>query len=266
MYNIYKGFPMLNIKQCLIFILLLTQCSFSLFAHDLWLGAKWNAKKTHIQIIPLVGEHFSTGEAIKDHRRFENASAYLTTSKRLALSSDNKDSTVLGTIERTPSFVVSTGVKQREISYNDSIAILYLTEEIGLTKEKAAEYLTPGVKEYSETYSRHLKTVVITGETIPKDTAIDVPLQIQLLSWKAVDTGKALVRLRILENGKPLGSIPVRVVSGGTTKIVNCDSSGVAETDVDPRQPILLAYIQLKKLSDNRLNSVWTNLAIYRLP
>lgn len=233
------------------------------FAHDAWLGARWNANKSQFLVTPLIGEHFASGDPIKDHNRFLAPTAYVFGSVSLPLTSDTSDSTVLGAVPTTTNCVVSAGIKQREISYNDTVALEYLTEEIGLKKEEALTYLTQGTKEYTESYSRHLKTVISSGQATPRDSVLDVPLQIHLLSWHKGK--KAAIRFRVLEAGKPIASAPIRVLSAGKSVIAIADKNGVAHANVDAVGPVLIAYIQLSKVSENRLRSVWTNLSIYRL-
>lgn len=135
-------------------------------AHDAWLAAKWNAKKTHILISPVMAETFPNGEPIKDMKRFIEPSAYFPDGRKLSFSDDPLDSTVLGSVPSTNSFIVSAGVKQ--ISYKKNIAQEYLTEEAGLTKEQMMKIVTPGVEEFTVTYSRYLKTVVSVDENTPR--------------------------------------------------------------------------------------------------
>lgn len=234
-------------------------------AHDAWLAAKWNAKKTHIVISPVVAEAFPNGEPIKDMKRFIEPSAFFPDGRTILLSGDSSDSTVLGSVPFSPSFVVTAGVKQREISYKKDIAHEYLTEEAGLTKEHVMKILTPGVEEFTETYSRYLKTIVSVDENTPRDSVIGLPLEIVLLSWKVNPRHQAAIKFRLLDNGKPSMNAPIRVLSDGKSTIVRTDSNGVTQATVAEDQPVLLAHVQITKLSDNRLQSLWTNLAIYRL-
>ena len=237
----------------------------SIPAHDAWLAAKWNVTKTHIIISPVVAEVFPNGEPIKDMKRFVEPSVYFPDGRTLLLNGDPKDSTVLGSVRFSGSCIVGAGVKQREITYDQKIAWEYLTEEIGLTKDEAAKIITPGVKEFSETYSRYLKTLAAAGSALPKDTALGFPLELVLFSWKATPRKGAILQFRLLEKGKPVAVAPVRVLSNGKTTIVMTDSNGMAQATVAEAQPVLLAHIQVTKLSDSRLQSIWTNLAIYRL-
>lgn len=234
-------------------------------AHDLWLAAKWNADKTRVILFPLVAESFPNGEVIKDLKRFSEPSVWFPGGRKLLFSGDRSDSTVLGSVPSTNSFIVTAGVKQREISYKKDIAQEYLTEEAGLTKEQMMKIVTPGVEEFTESYSRYLKTVVSVDENTPRDSVIGLPLEIVLLSWKDNPRHQAAIKFRLLDKGEPSVNTPVRALSNGKTTIVRTDSNGVAQVTVPEDQPVLLAHIRITKLSENHLQSVWTNLAIYRL-
>jgi hypothetical protein len=253
------------IKQISIVLTILHFSIITANAHDAWLAAKWNVKNTHVLISPVVAEAFPSGEPIKDMKRFIEPSAYFPDGHKLILSGDPKDSTVLGYVPSAASFIVATGVKQREITYDQKVALEYITEEIGLTKDEAAAFITPGVKEFSETYSRHLKTLVVTGNGSPKDTTLGLPLEFVVISWKESGPQQASITFRLLADGKPIAGVSIRVLSSGETTMVTTDSVGTGGATVDRDKPALLAYIQLKKLSESRLQSVWTNLAIYRL-
>ncbi len=237
-----------------------------LFPHDAWLSAKWDSTKANIIIVPLVGEAFPKGDIIKDHTRFVEPSAFLLGGKRIALASPRSDSTSLGALPAAPSCVVYAGVKQREITYDEKVAWEYLTEEIGLSRDDASKFITPGVKEFSEAYSRNLKAVITIGKAQPKDSVIGLPLELVLLSWKDTTDGKAVVEVQLLEAGKPTANTSVRVVSKGKTTLIRTNVSGIAQVIIDTTEPVLVAYIQLKKQSESRFQSVWTNLAIYKLP
>ncbi len=252
-------------KQKILLSLIITMLVLeSAFAHDAWLSAKYDSTKSNILVCPLVGEVFPTGDAIKDRTRFSVRNVVLH-GRKIPLVTDNPDSTVLGSVPVVSSCVVSASVKQREVTYSDTIALAYITEEIGLTKEEAAKFITPGVKEFSEAYSRHLKAIVTTGNNQPKDTAVGLPLELVLRSWKEVTKNNANVQVQLLENGKPAPDTPVRIVSKGKTTIVKTDSTGIIQATVDTSEPALFAYIQLKKINDTRLQSIWTNLIINRL-
>lgn len=234
-------------------------------AHDAWLAAKWDVKKTHILISPVVAEAFPNGEPIKDMKRFVEPSAYFPDGRKVLLNGDPTDSTVLGSLPFVSSFIVSAGVKQREITYKKDIAQSYLTEEVGLTKEQTSEILSDTVKEFSETYNRYLKIIVTVNENVPTDSTLALPLEIVLLSWKETPRHQAAIKFRLLDNGMPSIDAPVRMLSNGKTTIVRTDSSGVAQAMVAEDQPVLLAHIRITKLSENRLHSLWTNLSIYHL-
>lgn len=237
----------------------------SMYAHDAWLSAKWNAMKTHILISPVVAEIFPNGESIKEMKRFIEPSVYFPDGCIVSLSGDRLDSTLLGSILPASSFIVSAGVKQREITYKKDIAQAYLTEEAGLSKEQLMTILTPGINNFTESYSRYLKALVSLHNTAPRDSGVGLPLELVLLSWKDTSRHRATIQFRVLEKGKPVVDAPVRVLSNGNTTIVKTDSSGVAMAIVEKDQPVLLAYIQVTKLGEGRLQSLWTNLAIYRL-
>ena len=234
-------------------------------AHDAWLAPKWNAKKTQILISPVVAETFPNGESIKDMKRFIEPSVYFPEGRKLLLSGDPSDSTVLGSVPFSGPLIASTGVKLREITYDQKVAWEYLVEEIGLSKEEATAIIGSGVKEFTETYSRNLKTLVAPSDVTPRDSAVGLPLEIMLVSWRDAPRHLATIQFRLLDKGKPAQGAPVRVLSNGKATIVKTDSLGTATTTINPEYPILLAYIQLTKVGENRLKSVWTNLAIYRL-
>lgn len=257
---------MKRIKISVTIVLMLWLCStVTVQAHDAWLSAKLNAKKTHVIIAPVVGEAFPIGEPIMDMKRFIEPTAYFPDAGNIPLEGDPKDSTMLGSFSLKHTCVVASGVKSREITYNDTIAHLYLTEEIGLSETEAAKIITPGVKEFTETYSRYLKTIVSVEHYSPLDSAVGLPLEIILLTWKENPRHQATITFRLLDGGKPSSHAPVRVLSNGKTTIVQTDSNGVAQAIVENDQPVLMAYIKVTKLSENRLQSLWTNLAIYRL-
>lgn len=237
----------------------------NLDAHDAWLSARWGAKKTHIVIAPVVAETFPAGEPIKDMKRFVEPSVYFLDGRKMPLSGSPTDSTILGSVPIASTCIAVSGIKQREITYNDSIARLYLTEEIGLPEDSVEKLLTPGVKEYSETYGRHLKTVVTTGDAVPKDSLLGMPVEIVLVSWDASKDNQANISFRLLTDGKPVAGCAARVLSNGKTTLLTTDSLGIGNATINTNQPALIAHIQIKKLNDTRLQSVWTNLAIYRL-
>ncbi len=237
------------------------------YAHDAWLAAKWNKDKTQILISALVAEHFPQGEPIKGLQRFLDPRAYVIGGNSIALAGDPSDSTLLGSLSPATSVVVATGVKQREIKFKRDLAERYLIEEVGLTKQEAAAFLTPGVQEFDETYSRFLKTVIALGHegAAPKDSVLGLPLELVLVSWKKEVGDRAMLHFRLLDNGKPAANAPVRVLVNGKTTVVRTDTQGEAHTSVEMGHPILLARIQVTKLGENRLHGLWTNLAIYRL-
>ena len=240
-------------------------CFTTAVAHDVWLSAKWNAKKTQILVSPVVAETFPNGEQIKDMKRFNEPSVYFPDGRKLLFTGNPLDSTVLGSVPFSSSCIVSAAVKQREITYDQKIAWEYLTEEIGMSREEAAKIITPGVKEFTETYSRNLKTLVVPSDVAPYDSAVGLPLEIVLVSWKDTSPHLVTIQFRLLDNGMPAPGSPVRVLSNGKATIVKTDSLGSATAIIDPEHPVLLAYILLTKVDENRLKSVWTNLAIYRL-
>ncbi|MBI5215921.1 MAG: hypothetical protein HY960_09215 [Ignavibacteriae bacterium] len=248
----------------LFFLLTIFLCLEFAVAHDAWLSAKLDSTKTKILVLPLVGEHFPKGDAIKDHTRFLQPSAYLFEMKTLPLVSDRSDSTILGIVPVVSSCIASASIKQREVTYDEKIAFEYITEEIGLSKEEATKFITPGVKEFSEAYSRHLKSIITTGDNEPKDTVVGLPIELVLLSWKKTKN-QASVQVQLLENGKSVPHTAVRILSNGKTTIAKSDTSGTIQATIDGEAPALFGYIQLKKLSDNKLQSVWTNLSIIRL-
>lgn len=235
------------------------------FAHDAWLAAKWNKDKTKILISALVAEHFPNGDPIKGLQRFVDPRAYVLGGKSIALTGDPSDSTLLGSLSPALPIVVVTGVKQREIKFKRDLAERYLTEEVGLPKEVALKLLTPGVQEFVETYSRYLKTIVSPHSDALKDSTLGLPLEIVLKSWHEEQPEHAMVRFLVLIKGVAADTVSVRVLSGDSTMIVKTNSKGEAVAIVNATQPLLLAYIQVSKLGDNRLTSAWTNLAIYRL-
>lgn len=237
----------------------------SAYAHDAWLAARWNKDKTQIMISVLVAEQFPYGNAIKGLSRFSDPLAYIEGRTPIALKGDPSDSSVLGALAPIPSFVVATGVKQREIKFKPDLAKHYFMEEIGLSKEETAAYLTAGVQEFEETYSRYLKAIITTEPGAPKDTALNLPLEILLTSWTEGAGGRATVTFQLLSNGMVVGNAPVRILSDSITTIVRTNAKGEAQATVTIGRPALLAYIQLTKLADNRFNSIWTNLAIYKL-
>lgn len=237
----------------------------TLSAHDAWLAARWNKDKTQVLISALVAEHFPNGDPIKGLQRFVEPRAHVLGARSIALTGDPSDSTLLGSLSPAPSIVVATGVKQREIKFKRDLAERYLVEEVGMTKEEASKLLTPGVQEFEESYSRYLKTVVSTDKHAPKDSTLGLPLEIVLTSWREGEDGHAAVRFRLLNKGTAVGNAPVRILSNGTATIVRTDANGEAQASVADGHPVLLAHIQVTKLAENRLNSLWTNLAIYRL-
>lgn len=237
----------------------------STFAHDAWLAAKWNKEKNRIVISALVAEQFPNGDPIKGLQRFVEPRAHVLGGHSIGLTGDPSDSTLLGSLSPAPSIVVATGVKQREIKFKRDLAERYLVEEVGMTKEEAMKLLTPGAQEFEETYSRYLKTVVATHSHAPKDSTLDLPLEIILTSWSESQHGKATIRFRLLNKGTAVLNAPVRVLVNGNTTIVRTDEKGESQASVDSDHHVLIAYIHVTKLADNRLNSLWTNLAIYRL-
>jgi len=132
-----------------------------------------------------------------------------------------------------------------------------------LTKDQTSEILSDTVKEFNETYSRYLKTVVSVNDNVPIDTTCGLPLEIVLLSCKTALGQEAAIKFRLLHNGEPSIDSPIRVLSNGTATIVRTDSTGAAQAMVAKDKPLLLAHTQITKLSENRLQSVWTNLAVY---
>lgn len=236
------------------------------FAHDAWLAAKWNSTKTRVLISPLVAEKFPDGQAIKDWSRFVDPAAY-TPGGRMPLKGDPSDSTILGTVSPASVLIATSGVKQREIKLKRDLAQLVLTEEFGLTKEEASTYLTPGVEEFHETYSRFLKTVVSVGGTkpSPKDSIVGLPLELVLVSWENGAPGKTVVRFRVLDKGTIVANAPVRILQHGKTTMVRTESNGEARAEIDGSLPVLFAYIKVTKVSDTQLTSLWTNLAVYHL-
>ncbi|MBI3195283.1 MAG: hypothetical protein HYZ34_12585 [Ignavibacteriae bacterium] len=253
-------------KQFTLFLFFtLAVCLESTFAHDAWLSAKLDSQKTSILVLPLVGESFPKGDAIKDHTRFLSPNVFLFDKKTIPLVSHKTDSTILGTVSIVSTCVVSASIKQREVTYDEKIAFEYITEEIGLSKEEAATFITPGVKEFTEAYSRHLKSVIATGDNQPKDTVVGLPIELVLLSWKKTTKNQASVQVQLLENGKGVPHTAVRIVSKGKTTIAMSDTSGIIQATIDSQEPALFGYIQLKKVNDNRLQSVWTNLVIHRI-
>jgi hypothetical protein len=237
------------------------------FAHDAWLAAKWNSSKTSILISPLVAEKFPDGQPIKDWSRFIDPSVYVLGGRMSSLKGDPSDSTILGTAPPASHLIATAGVKQREIKLKRDLAQLVLTEEFGLTKEEAFTYLTPGVEEFHETYSRFLKTVVSVGgvKPSPRDSAVGLPLELVLVSWEHAAQGKTAVRFRVLDKGRAVANAPVRVLQHGKTTMVRTGSNGEARAEIDTSLPVLFAYIKVTKVSDTQLNSLWTNLAIYHL-
>lgn len=237
------------------------------YAHDAWLAAQWNANKTQVLISALIAEKFPDGEAIRDWSRFSDPVAHFLGRGRMTLTGDPSDSAILGMVSPAPSIIVTTAVKQREIKFKRDLAERYLMEEIGLTKEETVHYLTPGVPEFQETYTRYLKILVSVGgkSPSPKDSAVGLPLELKLLSWEEGVQGQAVVRFHVFDNGKVIANAPVRVLQEGKTTIVRTDSQGEARAEVDDGLPVLLAFIKVIKISDHQLNSLWTNLAIYRL-
>jgi len=261
-----KGLYMKRITTVPAILLMpLLYAQFTAEAHDAWLAAKWNTDKTHVLISPVVAETFPNGEPIKDLKRFIEPSACFPDGRKLILNGDLKDSTLLGSLPSDASIIVSAGIKQREITYDQKVAMGYLTEEIGLTKEEAVAFITPGVKEFSESYRRHLKTLVATGDASPKDSSLGFPLEIVLTSWKVSNPHQAEIEFSLLTGRKPIAGASVRILSSGMTTMVTTDSLGTGRATVSDNEPMLLAYIQLTKLSESRLESVWTNLAVYRL-
>lgn len=235
-------------------------------AHDAWLAAKWNNDKSRILISALVAEHFPNGNPIKGMQRYVDPRAYVLGGKPIALTGDPSDSTLLGSLSPAPSIVVATGVKQRETTFKRDLAVRYLMEEIGLTKEEASPYLTAGVQEFQRTYSRYLKTIVATGGHLsPRDTTLGLPLEIVLMTWEEGGNSRATIKFRLLHEGAAAANKTVRVLLHGTTTIIRTDTNGEAQTTVAVGYPILLSHIHLTKLAENRWNSLWTNLAIYRL-
>jgi hypothetical protein len=237
------------------------------FAHDAWLAAKWNTNKTRVLISALVAEKFPNGQPIKDWSRFIDPSAHTIGSGQTLLKGDASDSTILGSVPPASGIILTAGVKQREIKLNRDLAQLVLTEEFGLTIDEASVYLTPGIEEFQETYSRYLKTIVSLGGTSPspKDSAIGLPLELVLLSWRQGADGKTSIRVRVLDHGNTVANAPVRILQEEKTKTVRANHAGEVETTVDSALPVLLAYTKVTKVSDTQLNSLWTNLAIYHL-
>jgi len=237
------------------------------FAHDAWLAAKWNANKTRVLVSALIAAKFPKGDAIKDWSRFIDPTVYLVGGSKMPLKGDPSDSTILGTVLSDSGMILTAGVKQREIKLKRDLAQLVLTEEFGLTKDEASLYLTPGVDEFHETYSRYLKTVVSVGgaSPSPRDSVIGLPLELVLISWKKGADDKTSIRFRVLDNGKAVANAPVRVLQDGKTKTVRADHTGEVETTVDSTLPLLLAYIKVTKTGDKQYSSLWTNLAVYHL-
>lgn len=236
-------------------------------AHDAWLAAKWNTGKNHVLITALVAEKFPDGQPIKGLSRFIDPVVYTLGGNKIQLKGDPTDSTIMGTVSSASHLIAATGVQQREIKLKRDLAQLILTEEFGLTKEEASSYLTPGVEEFHETYSRFLKTLASVGgmNPSPKDSAIGLPLELVLLSWDKGTEGKTSVRFRVLDKGKTTANAPVRVLQNGKTTMVRADSKGEAQIEIENNLPVLFAYIKVMKVSDHQFNSLWTNLAIYHL-
>lgn len=254
-------------NRILSFLILLLSAQV-LLAHDAWLAVKWNSNKTRILVSAPVAEKFPHGEAIKDWSRFVDPTANILGASRIALKGDPSDSTILGIVSPASTIIATAGVKQREIKFKRDLAQLVLTEEFGLTKDEASRYLTPGVEEFHETYSRFLKTVVSVGgnDPSPNDSTVGLPLELVLLSWEKTAMGRTSVRFRLIDNGKAPANAPVRVLQNGKTTMVRTDSNGEARTELEAGSPALFAYIKVTKVSDHQLNSLWTNLAVYHLP
>ncbi len=236
-------------------------------AHDAWLAPRWNTDKTQVLISALVAEHFPNGEPIKGLQRFVEPRAHLLGTRSIALTGDPSDSTLLGSLSPAPSIIVATGVKQREIKIKRDLAERYLVEEVGHTREEAAQLLRRGRDEFQHTYSRYLKTVVTMNRSTfsPRDSAVGLPLELVLLRWEQTGTTQASIQFRLLKDAKALTNSPVRVLTGGKTIIVRTDSEGKAEVSVETTQPALLTHIHVSSIDDNMLNSIWTNLALYKL-
>lgn len=235
-------------------------------AHDAWLAARWDKKKTRILVSAVVGEVFSTGEPIKDFTRFIDPRAITSDGSVIKLAGEASDSTLLGSLPAVKSAIVASTIKQREVSYKRNIAELYLKEEIGYTKEETAQFLGTA-QEFHETYTRHVKALVATGGNLSgmRDTSVGLPIELILVSFKAEGNNQARLHVKLTKEGKSIANAPVRVVVSGKTQILRTNASGEIETTVSSGKPILIAYIELTKIDSNRLNSVWTNLAIYPL-
>ena len=246
-------------------VVVMVLVTLSAHAHDAWLAAKWNKDKTRITISALVAEHFPHGEPIKGVDRFVGPRAYLPAGVSIALAGDPSDSTLLGSLPPEPTMIVATGVKQREITFKGDLAEQYLREEIGLTKREASHYLTPHVEEFRETYSRIMKIVVATDSHTPQDSVLGLPLEIVVKSWKDTGQDRATIQFQLLYEGVAVSNAPVRVITNRNTTVVRTDKQGLGQVSVDPQHPVLLAHIRLSQLAAGRLNSLWTNVAIYRL-
>lgn len=251
----------------LCFLAMLVSAS-RVLAHDAWLAPRWNTDKTRGQISALVAEHFPDGEVIKDLKRFVDPQAHMPGSgKKLLLAGDPSDSTLLGSVPSAPSIIVTAGVKQRQVKVTRDLAERYLTEEVGHTREEAAQLLRRGIDEFHHTYSRYLKTLVTMNRSTftPRDSAVGLPLELVLLRWEQTGSTQASIQFRLLKDAKALTNAPVRVLTGGKTIIVRTDSEGKAEVSVETTQPALLTHIHVSSIGDNMLNSIWTNLALYKL-
>lgn len=236
----------------------------SVQAHDAWIAAKWNQNKTQILLSVLVAEHFPHGDPIKGLQRFVDPRAYVLGGQSFALTGDPVDSTLLGSLPLSTSIVIAAEIRPREITFERDLAERYLIEEVGLSKEESSQYLTTGVQQFEETYSRYLKTIVATHSQA-KDSTLGLPLEIVLMSWRVLGQGSAEVEFRLLDKGRVVAHAPIRVLTGGKMTVVRTNEYGVGQATVDPTQPILLAHIQMTKLDKSRFKSLWTNLATYLL-
>lgn len=235
-------------------------------SHDAWIAANREGGRNRVGIMAVVGEKFPEGDPIKERGRFVDPSAYFADGRKLALTGDRADSAMLGWVDAGKDVILRAGIRDREIGYDRKIALEYLTEEIGLSKAEAATYMTAGVDSFTETYGRFLKTIVIGREGgSVADTATVFPLELSLRSMERSDSSRLKLRFRLVSEGKPVKGGAIRVVANGKTVIVTSDAGGEAEAEVDSGHTVLLAHIHISKIADDRLKSVWTNLAIYHL-